>query len=296
MAISKTITGMITALITIGILFIPAITMYEAERQTVNRVLTFEGLYDEGDIIHLRNLNQTEAELQFINEVIIGSSPNNDSFIYADNNIVKEMYYGNWVTYIGNGTYQINYDKNEPPFTITALEWNLGLPLAINGTTLSKYDFIKITMTGQDFNHPLFFKYWHAFSPWFPAFERASTPLDNNWVITHTTLLVMGLVLKSDFNSYVLMNGYPEYDIYIEFHSVPYIPESKHFGDGNFTFKIQGFNLDEGHQVFWKEEQLLYLSLGISIAIMTVATAFSTNLIGIKVGNKISKGETRKKK
>lgn len=286
MKINPKISKQIMAILVIAVLFIPGLIMYEAEKQTVNRVLTFQGLYDEGDIISIRNINKTEIELQFLNEVIIGSSSNNDSFIYADNNIVKELYYGNWITYIGNGTYQVNYDKNDVPFTITALEWNLGIPLSINGTTLSNYDFIKITMVGQDFYHPLWFKYWSFFPVWIEAGERLALRLDNNIDITHTKLLILSANIKSDFNQYVDWNGYPDLDIYIQFQAVPYIPESVDFGDGNFTFKIQGFNLNTEHKVFWNEEKLLYLSLGFTASILTVGTVFSTKLIDIKTGNK----------
>lgn len=284
MKISPSIVKMIMALLTIAILFVPAITMYEAEKQTVNRVLTLHGLYDEGDIIYLKNINKTEVELQFLNEIIIGSSSNNDSYVYADDNSVKELYYGNWVTYIGNGTYQVNYDKNEAPFTITELRWILGFPLDINGTTLATYDFIKVTMTGQDFPHPLWFKQWSLFPLFIGAYERLAWALDQNVNTPHIKLLIMTYGEKLGFTQLVDFNGYPDYNCYIDLASVPHIPESKEFGDGNFTFKIQAFNLNEEHQVFWEEEQLLYLSLGISISIMTVATAFSTNIIDIKAG------------
>ena len=109
--INSKLVGMIMALMTIGVLFIPALTINEVEQRTKDRVLTFGGEYLDGTIIHTRAINKTEVEALYSNEVIIGADPNNDSFIYADDNWVKELYYGNWVTYIGNGSYKINYKK-----------------------------------------------------------------------------------------------------------------------------------------------------------------------------------------
>jgi len=83
-----------------------------------------------------------------------------------------------------------------------------------------------------------------------------------------------------------ITGNYFEYDLYAKFQSVPYISESKDFGDGNFTFKIEGFNFIENHTVFWNEEKLLYLSLGFVASVLTIGTVFSTVQIDIKTGNK----------
>ena len=285
MKINQKLAKQIMALLVIPILLIPGLIMYEAEKQTINRVLTYKGLYSDGTIINVKPINKTEVEISYLNENIIGSDLNNDSYVYADDNIIKELYYGNWITYVGNGTYQVNYDKNSPPFTITALEWNLGIPLDINGSTLSKFDFVRITLTGQDFNHPFFFGYWF-WPPYFEIIERYPHDMDKNkFPNINEKIYVLHYVEKNELTKMFNILGY-EYDLYGKFQSVPYIPESKDFGDGNFTFKIEAFNFNENHTVFWNEEKLLYLSLGFTASILTIGTVFSTVQIDIKTGNR----------
>lgn len=283
MKIIQKIAKQIMAILVIAVLFIPGLIMYEAEKQTVNRVIELEGLYLDGTIINITPINKTHVESQFFNEVIIGSVLNNDSYIYADNGITKQLYYPNWVTYIGNGTYHINIDTTEPNFTIAPLVSRFGMPININGTTFAKFDFVRITMNQHSYPYDVWFKYWFPFKPLIWAGERSTFSLEQNTEITHTILFPLLHYYRLDFTQYVDINGYPDFNIFVELWATT----------DNFTLKIEGFNFDETHKVFWNEEKILYLSLGFTASILTVGTVFSTKLINIKTGNKKIKRKSK---
>lgn len=284
---TSTAIGILTALLTIGVLMIPAYVSYEVERQTVENVLNVEGLYINGTAIGTRVMNKTECELQWTNENVLGSFSNNDSYIYGTDGINRELYYGNWITYIGNGTYQINTNISDLAFGITPLGHRLGIPININGTTLAKFDFIRIEFTGQSYPHPLFFKYWSLFTPWLESGERLAFPIDNNEKpSTHKKILPLILVNIANFNEYTDFNGYPEYDLYIEFQSANNIPKSKEFGDGNFTIKIEGFTLTDVHQLSYDSETVYLGSVFGSILLMSTSGLFISKTIGIKIVKK----------
>ena len=285
--ISPQIGRLITSLMVIVVLFIPTYVISEVEQRTTDRVLTFEGLYVNGTTIHIRPINKTEVGIAHLNEVIIGSANNNDSYIFSITGWLpstNEIYYGNWVTYSGNGTYIINYDKNEPPFILssTGFGWRLYIPLAINGTTISEYDFIRVIINGFEYNNPVYLAYWQ-WPPWVEISERHLTPMDaDNAPSPHTKIYPLGYVERTELTKMKTILGY-EYDLYLRFDSAEYIPASKHFDDGNFTFKIEGFNFTDEHSFYWSDEQLVYMSLGGGIALMVLSAAFTTNLIDIKV-------------
>jgi hypothetical protein len=262
---STSIAQVILAIMVIAILFIPAYAGYEVERRTATHILEIQGLYQNGtDILAYEPIDETHLQSLFLGEIKIGSMSTPDSY-YMKHQGVEYINFTNFVTYLGNGNYSVT-----PNYTIqsTPYQWrSIGIPLNITASDFVSYDFIRLTTNDE---HTA--KYIRAKST-FSGGSRTTAwqQLDNNTYILTSTL---GLQNQ-------LAGTYPNERIYIEWNGNT--PTALDDTDANWIFKIEGFNLEPEHQLFWQDEHLVYGSIAVGLTVMIITLVFTTNYIDVKL-------------
>jgi hypothetical protein len=258
--IDKSIVSMVLALMVIVCLFIPVVTSYYIDDRTYNHIILVEGDYINGTVINPEyEVNFTQVNTLFTSKQNRGYEPNNDSY-YTEMQGIDQVYYGNWVTYIGNGTNQVNADFNIMDNDTTNNMYLI--PLEIKSHDIIDYDFLRLT---TDCTHS--------------GIRIYSTAIRNKFAdINGYRLLVFDVsekaTAKANINENVLLafGG--------DLATLNLDEENE-----NWTFKLEGFYLTNSDTYFWSDEHLYYSSIGISIAIMVIAFTFSTQIIDVKIDN-----------
>lgn len=254
--INSKMAGMIMALLVIVVLFVPAYASYEIEQRTVNRILTVEGLYENGTVINTYEpVDKTHTELLYTGEIKSGEQANNDSF-YAKVSGVTYLYYTNFVTYTGNGNYSVT-----PNYTLQALPYTqrfISVPLNITTHELAEYDFLRITTDSLHGFHDIVYRTSFGENHIFLDKVRNNTYMIINSISTKTQLL-----------------SAPNERIYLVFADI-------NPADITFMFRAEGFDLESQDQFFWTDEHLLFGSVAVGFTIMLVAAIFTTNYVDVK--------------
>jgi len=263
---NKKIVGMVLAIMVIAILFIPAYASYEIEKRTVTNILTVEGLYENGTAFEtLEPVNQAHFESMFWGEIKTGESPNNDS-VYVKVQGLEYVYYSNFVSYIGNGTYAVtpNYTIHTTPFT---LRW-IAVPMNVTTHQLAEYDFLRLTTDSKHAWNDLVYRYFGANYIYFDEIRN------------DTFMIINSLGTKSQLLSA------PDEPVYIFFTGIDDT-------DVVFNFKFEGFNLNDEHQFYWQDEHLVFGSVGVSLSVMIMCALFTTNFIDVKF-DKVKNGRRKR--
>lgn len=148
----QTING-ILAILSVFVLIIPIALNSYVEAETIDNIISVQGSYGIGTQFEIYSGNVSENfETLFpitSTDNPLGYDSDNDSVLYGymDEGVFSErdgQYYGNYLTYTGNGTYLANINgSNLPPSTYDAFR-RYYIPYNINAGELAEFDFVRI--------------------------------------------------------------------------------------------------------------------------------------------------------
>ena len=144
------LTMTILSIVAIFIMIIPAFAVTQLEANTETNILLLEGSYIDGtDIMTSEPIDRDNADDIF--DINIELSPwdaNNDTLLMNElAGINDEGYYGNYITYTGNGSYTMTPDYTDNPEHTGApatVSRYLAIPLNITFGELLNVDFLRI--------------------------------------------------------------------------------------------------------------------------------------------------------
>ena len=263
----KPIMSMIMALLVVLVLFIPAITSWYIDDRHTTQILSVQGEYENGTILHpYEPVNQNQVFNMFIGEVKVGEMSNNDSY-YLKHQGVDYINFTNFVSYIGNGNYTCtpNYTIHSVPF-----QWReIGIPLNITNGDIAKFDFIRLTSNDEHTSKYLRFRTIYSGGSLNTAFLQTSND-------TYISI--------NSFQRKAQLNVLPNEKIYLTWNGQT--PTSIDDTDLTWQFKIEGYNLTETDAYFWSDEHLYITSMGIAFVILLVGFILTTDYIDIKFDTK----------
>lgn len=260
---NKKLIRWILSLMVIVVLFIPAIAVYEIEARTETNVLAVEGLYTNGTVITTYEpIDMIQVPKMYSGETITLTQANNDSYYIKDIvGFAFDIAYTNFVSYVGNGTYNVapNYTihTDVPPANV----FEIAIPLNITTHELAEFDFIRLYSNSEHTWQELIFR-----TPFLGNHDRLYFDLVRN----NTYIIVISLSTKT-----ALLSA-PDEMIYV-------LDSDLDKTDVTWNFKVVGFNLDEIHQFSWSDNQLYIVSLLIVSAILTPLAILSSKVIDLKI-------------
>lgn len=238
----STING-VMAVLSILILIVPiAVSGYIAE-QTAANILAVQGDYANGENLEIYNgnLNITEImDTQGTYSTSLGGwDANNDTaFVGYESGLLgdSETYFGNYITYIGNGSYSISVDWNDIGVGNFDAVRYLIIPLNISCNDLADYDFGRIT-TNIIQDGTVYFTVGYQDNTDILLFDTQS--IDND-----TGIFII------DQNRKNIMAEITSTYVYLIFSA-----ESTDFDETQtaFTFNIEVFELESGDNLFGSE-------------------------------------------
>ena len=265
---NKELKSLLLAIVAIIIMVSPAIAINEIDKSTTANIMAFEGLYSDGvDILALGEVDKDAAEWFFDIETVVGSDANNDSLLMNELTDANDKgFYGNYITYTGNGTHIATIDYTNNPHQTTTpntIARYLAIPMDISGSELSQYDFIRIE-SSYDCEY-----YLVAEGDIYPYLFHSSEHTANQsiWINTLTS--------KS------ILNDNPDEPIWLQIGS----KDLNQLGEDEpaiITFKLEAFNLEPVHQLSMETTTQYFLAIAIADVVMIVMFAFTTQWIDIK--------------
>lgn len=245
---------------------IPAWTITYAETRTVTHILDVQADYVNGTMIQTEPLNQSAIIDVWGIATIIGESATNDSGLYGYKatgtpSLRHSVYWGDFQTYIGNGTYNMNINTSLVPM-VTYVARNCMVELETNNSEWLTYDFVK-----------LYTNYTGYFGLYFQTDALGSiVPLQPIALTLDDYICIPVFSFRNQIESY------PDGKIWVVF-------EIDETTDGNVytDFNIQGFTLTPSDAFTWDDAQIYVLTLLGCDIILIVGFAFTTNFIDIAI-------------
>ena len=259
---SKTTSTLILIIISITVLIIPALTITYAETRTISHILDVQAVYTNGTYIQTDALNQTIITEIYDIETLIGESITNDTgyWGYATTGIDRSsIYWADFQTYLGNGTYEINANYSLVPASdYTSRE--LIIQLDINNSEWLSHDFIKV-----------YSNYTGNFRCYFATENGLFVPQSPIKLTTDEYIFI------NTFSFRNALQSYPDGIIIIEFDLQNPDIESI------FDFQITAFDLNAVDAFTWDDSQVYVLTLLGCDMILIIGFVFTTNFIDIAV-------------
>lgn len=142
------LTVAILSIFAIILMIVPSIAVNEINQRTETNIISVEGLYTNGNDIEIGTIDKTEIETYISGSQEYGSDINNDSALIRHNSgsVLDEIYYGDYISYVGNGTYTIVPDYTDNPEVVQTYSTNIMIPLNITPQQIIDSDFIRLNV------------------------------------------------------------------------------------------------------------------------------------------------------
>lgn len=266
----KTIGG-IFAVLSILVLLIPISASQYVSEQAVNNVMAVQGTYTNGETIKIYDgsLNITEimdTQGTYTTNPIGWDANNDTAFAGYESGLLGDtgVYYGNYITYIGNGTYSMAVDWDDVGVGKYDAVRYLIVPLNISCNELSEYDFGRIN-TNIEISGSVDYTIGYQSNTDILIFDTQS--IDND-----TGLFVI------DSNRKTILDEETSTYVYLIFSA-----DETDFDEtqDSFTFNIEVFELESGDYLFGSgiTDFTIWVIMVMGIDVMYIFVAlFSTDL------------------
>lgn len=262
---SKSLASIIMMMVAIGVLIIPAAATYNIENYYTDHIIAVEGMYTSGtDILVNEPITQADV-LSYAGGQVYGGDINNDSALirYHSGFPPTEIYFGDYVTYLGNGTYTITPDYTDnPDETVTT---NLLIELDITPGELATFDFARITHNDDDQHYYIVMKDNIVNT----VYYLGLTPTTNTTAVFIPTIYTKSTLNKSSESTVYLAIGHRQGNLDLVGEPV------------SIDFGIEGFELQGSDVLTWSDESVYIISILICDFILFSALLFSTDAVDI---------------
>lgn len=265
------LTMTILSIVAIIVMVIPAYAVVSLESQTEINVLAVQGDYVNGTIIEIADeIDRDNADDTFdINIEITPFDANNDTvFMHEVSGFNDEGFYGNYITYIGNGSYTIipdytdNPEHTGSPATISRY---LAIPLNITAQEIIDSDFIRMSID-----------YTYDVAHYLTFFDGSTTyRIPGQQLANNDTIWIVSLSLVSKLQSN------PDTIIYLQIGS----DVLDQLGDDEpttITYKMESFVLSPADAMSIQDETKYFLTIFAMDVLFTLAFVFALEPFDIK--------------
>lgn len=266
-----TIGKIILSVIAIGVLFIPALAVQQIESRTFTHIMEVEGNYVDGDSFEFGETFDADdidaIDFGWKPDETYGNETTADSAYYgrkSGTGTNEVIWYGERMTYLGNGSYNVAINQSELPDDIWTLSRVMIMKTNLTLGDFLNYDFIRATVT-EDMTEPKFINY-NTFQP----VEGISSPVK----ISDTEYLwVLSMYDKS------ACAATPDTQVWLTFGSywVDVFPEDA----TEFEFRIQGEVLSGADVLSWDDETLYVMAVMLCDGLLIGAIVFASDPIDI---------------
>ena len=259
--------SLLLTILAILIMVAPAAAVHEIDKSTETHIIAVEGLYTDGTDINIGAVDQADI-LAMSNADELGADANNDSALITYNSgaTPHEAYFGNYITYLGNGSYIITPDYTDNPETTFTYGQNLYIPLNLTTTEILNSDFLRLNYNSDQYYYIVFQNdLTDTIYKWYPT----TTANDTKVFIPYLSVK-SNLGDSTDSNVYLWIGG----------------NQGNTALDGepvSVEFKLELFELDAEHSTAIEDTSLYFLIVGIADIVLIVAFIFTTQWIDVKV-------------
>lgn len=255
------------SIIAILVMISPAVAVNEIDKNTEANILAVEGLYSDGIDLEIDGIDKADI-LASTGGIELGADANNDTgfAVYNSGAVLDTVYFGDYISYIGNGSYALVPDYTDNPEVPSTYAKNFWIPLNTTASDLINADFLRLNFD-SDQNY------------WIVAKNDITSALFL-WQATYTendtALFIPYLNVKSNLGN--CLNS----EIYLWIGGI----QGTNGLDGepvSFEFKLETFQLDAQDSLSIEDTSLYFLTIGIADVVLIVAFAFTTQQIDIKI-------------